>query len=374
MISYRTSEFVSPGHPDKVMDTIAEAIVDYQVDNKGKKTAVDGLVKNNQVFLAGEVICDKEIPYEDIVKECLQKIGYTKEVSPDFNDANVKVTSIFTTQSPDIAMGVDKKEIGAGDIGIMFGAAIREAPDYTAWTHYLSRYLSYCLYKQLDWAKPDQKVQVTVKYEDDEPVEISTIICCVSHPEEMDLAVVVKEVKDKVFECLKSNSYIKLAWNNVDIKVNPTGKFSVYGPVADSGLVGRKIVCDQGSASFFSVGGGNLNGKDATKVDRSAVYMARYVAKNVVAKGYSDRCQIHVAYAIGIASPVSLYVETYGTNKVNLETIQKFVESFDFTPKAIIKRFGLTSVKRTFSYTELGMYGHIGARFADPQLPWEEIS
>jgi len=370
--TYFTSEHVSPGHPDKICDTIAEAIVDYQIDNNNySRTAVDGVIKNNTLVLVGELTSEIKPDFTTIARRTLHEIGYNPSRSPLFNSTTIKVNDIFTTQSPDIAQGVDLNgDIGAGDIGIMFGGAINEAPDYTGWAHYLARLISYEVYQRsFVWDKPDQKTQVTVRYEDGKAVAIDSIVCCISHDENQPLGIIRQQVTECVLGVLASNA-IPLQYADVKILVNPTGKFSLYGPIADSGEVGRKIVCDQ-YGGYFAVGGGNLNGKDATKVDRSAVYMARYVAKHVVAKGFADKCQIQVAYAIGVAQPVSIKVDCFGTENTNLEEIEKFVQGFDFSPKAIIKRFKLTSKDRAFRYQELGMYGHIGEHFTGMILPWE---
>lgn len=370
--TYFTSEHVSPGHPDKICDTIAEAVVDYQIDNNDySRTAVDGVIKNNTILLVGELTSTQKPDFIALSRKAIQEIGYTPSRSPLFNSTTINVTDIFTTQSPDIAQGVDLNgDIGAGDIGIMFGGAINEAPDFTGWAHYLARLISFEIY-QYDflWDKPDQKTQVTVRYEDGKAVAIDTIVCCVSHDENQPLGIIRNQITEYVKSVLDSHK-IPLNYEDVKILVNPTGKFALYGPIADSGEVGRKIVCDQ-YGGYFAVGGGNLNGKDATKVDRSAVYMARYVAKHVVAAGLAEKCQIQVAYAIGVAQPVSIKVDCFGTENTNLEEIYKFVQGFDFSPKAIIERFKLTSKDRDFRYQELGMYGHIGEHFTGTILPWE---
>lgn len=376
-ISYFTSEHVSPGHPDKVCDAIAEAIVDFHLNNSTVKprVAVDGLVKNNKIWLAGEITSTAECDYNAIVKEVLTEIGYTPEKSPEFNYDNFILHCEFTKQSPDIAQGVDNAEsTGAGDIGIMFGGAVNEAPDFTCWSHYLARLLSFEIYKyNFPWAKPDQKTQVTIKYVDGVPVAISDIIVCISHEESKPLEEIRTDIENFVSHTLtKYKVFKKLNIQEYRLYVNPTGKFVQMGPIADSGEVGRKIVCDQ-YGGYFPVGGGNLNGKDATKVDRSAVYMARYVAKKVVANKLADLCQIEVSYGIGMIDPISIDVECFGTNKVSMEEIYEFVDRFSFRPKDIIAQFKLDLAEdlRLFKYRNLGKFGHIGQRFDKTNLPWE---
>lgn len=378
--TYFTSEHVSPGHVDKLMDTIAEAIVDYHLDNSvNSRVAVDGLVKNNLIVLAGEITSTETSSHRDIVKQAIFDIGYTPKVSPGFNHEDFQLQEVFTKQSPDIAQGVDSVKgcDAAGDIGIMFGGAVNEAPDYTCWSHYIARLLSYSIFKSgVEVFRPDQKTQVTIEYQDGIPTRIAEIVVCVSHDANVDqeslkstLRILVEDILDKHQKEEDWNISIK----DYKLQINPTGVFALFGPAADSGLVGRKIVCDQ-YGGFFPVGGGNLNGKDATKVDRSAVYMARFVAKQVVAKKLADLCQIQVAYSIGMIDPVSINIETFGTERVSEEEIEAFVHSFSFRPGDIIKAFKLSSKERTFKYRELGMYGHIGSRFGDElQLPWEVV-
>lgn len=366
------------------MDAIAESVVDFVLDNntEGKaRIAVDGIVKNNLVILAGEITASEYPDFAHIASETIKEIGYTEEKSPTFNNANVITNDIFTRQSAHIAQGVDhdNKLESAGDIGIMFGGAVKEAPDYTGWAHFLARLLSYEIYNYgFEWARPDQKTQVTIKYEDGVHVGISDIVVCISHDENKPLAEIKDEIAHFVKAVLSQVQFPEGFELDYNLHVNPTGAFAIYGPVADSGEVGRKIVCDQ-YGGYFPVGGGNLNGKDATKVDRSAVYMARFVAKQVVAKGYADKCCIQLSYAIGQLEPISINVECYGTEKVERAIIDEFVNSFSYIPGRIIERFKLdkTTKERGFEYKQLGMYGHIGdlSMICDEvvQLPWEEI-
>lgn len=382
--SYFTSEHVSPGHPDKIMDAIAESIVDYQLEQGYKKprVAVDGVVKDNTIVIAGECTNPKDIPLKKIIREVLTDIGYSSDINPmNLHEVNAEIVNLLGDQSFDIAQGVDHEVLeSAGDIGIMFGGAVKEAPDYTCWSHYFARLLSGYLYnwskynKFVDF-KPDQKVQVTIEYCEGKPSRISEIIVCISHSDKLSQEEVYNKVS-KYIRDLMSNLLYEISEIDImsyNLRVNPTGRFVNYGPFADSGEVGRKIVCDQ-YGGFFAVGGGNLNGKDATKVDRSGVYMSRFVAKNIVAKGMADKCEIQVSYSIGQLEPVSIHVNTFGTEKVTLEEIYSFVNSFSFVPGDIIKRFKLNSPlsERKFSYRSLGKYGHIGNTGA-VNIPWEEI-
>lgn len=378
--SYFTSEMVSPGHPDKVMDTIAESVVDYVLEHeKHPRIAVDGVCKNNWITLVGEISTNVKIPFRKIVTDSLKCIGYTADKSPLFNNENVFVKCNFTKQSPDIAQGVDHTDKeSAGDIGMMLCGAVKEAPDYTPWSHYLARLINFKLYQQtlndnLDWARPDQKTQVTIKYKDGVPCAIDNIVVCISHAANVGLDFIYNTISEHVELILAGVSFPKnFDWKHYILKVNPTGAFASYGPIADSGEVGRKIVCDQ-TGSYFSVGGGNLNGKDATKVDRAGVYMCRYVAKQIVSKGFATKCQIQVAYTIGQLEPASINVECFGTNIVPIEQIDNFVKLFSFIPGDIIKRFNLNSPieQRKFQYRDLGAFGHIGERFDGTKLPWE---
>lgn len=388
MSRFFTSEHVSPGHPDKIMDAIAESIVDFQLEQGYKKprVAIDGVIKNSCVVLAGECTNPNAIPVKQIVKETLSNIGYRSDVNPDnINSDNFTLINLIDGQSEDIAFGVDREEIeGAGDIGIMFGGAINEAPDFTGWAHYLARYLSYRFY---NWANadrfetfyPDQKVQVTVEYDDSgKLVGIKEVILCMSHHVSAltsGLTALAKHILVTSLSELKESLNLDIDIDNIKVQFNPTGRFTIYGPSSDSGEVGRKIVCDQ-YGGYFAVGGGNLNGKDATKVDRSAVYMARFAAKNIVGKSLADKCEIQVSYAIGKVEPVSICVNCFDTNRVSMEEIEAYVsENFDFRPGKIIERFNLNKEFKTrnFKYSDLGKFGHIGEHFGKETFPWETI-
>lgn len=376
-----TSEWVSPGHSDKLLDSIAEAIVDYAIDADPKsRVAVDGVVKNNRLILAGEITCPVEIPFEEIVKDTIWEIGYTPDKVSGFNYENVQVETIFTMQSPDINQGVDKEsgEVNSGDQGIMYGGAVNESPDYTPHSYFLAKEIGVVLFNkryEVEWMKPDIKTQVTVKYENNIPVEVVDIVCAVSHKDNVSQEEIQSYVKGLITllitpYCEKYN----LKCSNINWHINTTGKFVICGPESDSGEVGRKIVVDQAGA-MNPVGGGNLNGKCPSKVDRTAVYQARRAAKWLVANHACDKCDIQVSYSIGESKPISVYINTYGTNHRSINEINKAVNAlFSFSPAQMIVDLQLCAKIRPFRYQYCGMYGHIGESpaFGDIRT-WEEI-
>nr|DAI54893.1 MAG TPA: S adenosylmethionine synthase [Caudoviricetes sp.] len=377
-----TSEWVSPGHSDKLLDSIAEAIVDYAIDADPKsRVAVDGVVKNNRLILAGEITCPVEIPFEKIVKDTIKNIGYTPDKVPGFNYENVLVETIFTMQSPDINQGVDQENgssLGAGDQGIMYGGAINESPDFTPHSYFLAKEIGCKLYNnryEADWMKPDIKTQVTIKYEDDTPVEVVDIVCAVSHKDTISQEEIKNYVLSLTAEFISGYCFEHaLAFDNINWHINTTGKFVICGPESDSGEVGRKIVVDQAGA-MNPVGGGNLNGKCPSKVDRTAVYQARRAAKWLVANRVCDKCDIQVSYSIGESKPISVYINTYGTNHRSTNEINKAVNAlFSFSPAQMIVDLQLCAKNRPFRYEYCGMYGHIGESpaFGDIRT-WEEI-
>jgi len=384
-MKYFTSEHVSPGHPDKIMDTIAEAIVNYHIAKDPRdRIAIDGVIKNNRIVLVGEITTSifksKEHQfdeYRNIIRNVLDWIGYNEDNSPDFNYKNFDLELTFTTQSPDIAQGVDAHEReseGAGDIGIMFGGAVNEAPDMTSHAHYLARLLSFKLFESRgEIIYPDQKTQVTIRYENDVPVEITDVVLCVSHKESISTYEIDKTILNIVNPIISEYAEKhNLICVSTKICINPTGSFSVMGPVADAGTIGRKIVCDQ-YGGYFPVGGGNLNGKCPTKVDRIGVYKARHLAKRLVKEGLCSKALIQVSYAIGLIDPVSLNIECFGTNKIPMEKIYSFVDFSEFRVRNIIDEFNLLSDRKNFDYTILGAYGHIGEKFDGTEIPWEEV-
>lgn len=388
----RTSEHISPSHPDRVCDVIVERLLAFtQKGNPGARFACDGAIKNNVLSLVGEVSqrLDKEEENE-IILQTLEELGYGTDYCKEFNlTAYGKrngwyINKTFTGQSENIARGVDslgKTKASAGDIGIMFGYAVQEAPDLTFAPHWTAKILLRDLYSQ--WKKsrgvtalrPDMKALVTIRYVGGVPVEVTKVTLCVSHAS--DSNVIPEVLRSAKITLSKIQNTTGWDTDSTIIQVNPTGAFSIYGPVADSGLVGRKIVCDQyGGAA--PVGGGNLNGKDATKVDRSAVYMARYMAKSIVAEGLAHEAVVQLAYEIGRPNAVSVNVETGGTPFWRKRTLRNFVAKFDTSVQAIIDRFDLYNMSHAV-HDECAMWGHIGdtSLHTHPDnsymLPWERI-
>lgn len=388
----RTSEHISPSHPDRVCDVIVERLLAFtQKGNPGARFACDGAIKNNVLSLVGEVSqrLDKEEENE-IILQTLEELGYGTDYCKEFNlTAYGKrngwyINKTFTGQSENIARGVDslgKTKASAGDIGIMFGYAAQEAPDLTFAPHWTAKRLLRDLYSQwkrnrgVTTLRPDMKALVTIRYVGGVPVEVTKVTLCVSHA--ADSNVIPEVLRSAKITLSKIQNTTGWDTDSTIIQVNPTGAFSIYGPVADSGLVGRKIVCDQyGGAA--PVGGGNLNGKDATKVDRSAVYMARYMAKSIVAEGLAHEAVVQLAYEIGRPNAVSVNVETDGTPFWKKRTLRNFVAKFDTSVQAIIDRFDLYNMSHAV-HDECAMWGHIGDAslysYSDssPMLPWERI-
>lgn len=388
----RTSEHISPSHPDRVCDVIVERLLAFtQKGNPGARFACDGAIKNNVLSLVGEVSqrLDKEEENE-IILQTLEELGYGTDYCKEFNlTAYGKrngwyINKTFTGQSENIARGVDslgKTKASAGDIGIMFGYAAQEAPDLTFAPHWTAKRLLRDLYSQwkrnrgVTALRPDMKALVTIRYVGGVPVEVTKVTLCVSHAS--DSNVIPEVLRSAKITLSKIQNITGWDTDSTIIQVNPTGAFSIYGPVADSGLVGRKIVCDQyGGAA--PVGGGNLNGKDATKVDRSAVYMARYMAKSIVAEGLAHEAVVQLAYEIGRPNAVSVNVETDGTPFWRKRTLRNFVAKFDTSVQAIIDRFDLYNMSHAV-HDECAMWGHIGDTFLHTHtgnshmLPWERI-
>lgn len=384
----RTSEHISPSHPDRVCDVIVERLLAFtQKGNPGARFACDGAIKNNIISLVGEVShrLNKEEENE-IILQTLEELGYGSDYCKEFGltaygkHSGWYINKTFTGQSENIARGVDslgKTKASAGDIGIMFGYAAQEAPDLTFAPHWTAKRLLRDLYSQ--WKKsrgvtalrPDMKALVTIRYVGGVPVEVVKVTLCVSHAANSNVAPEV--LRSAKISLSKIQSVTGWDTELTKIQVNPTGAFSIYGPVADSGLVGRKIVCDQyGGAA--PVGGGNLNGKDATKVDRSAVYMARYMAKRIVAEGLAREAVVQLAYEIGRPNAVSVNVETDGTPFWKKTTLRKFVGQFDTSVQAIIDRFDLYNMSHEV-HDECAMWGHIGDTSLDNVgiLPWERV-
>ena len=371
-----TSESVTEGHPDKVADRISDSILDaYLAKDPAARVAAETVLKNNTVILAGEISSSAEIDTEKVVRDAINDIGYNSE-ELGFDGHSAEIINLLDRQSPDIAQGVDSAlevreengdEIGAGDQGIIFGYAVNETPELLPLPISLAHRLSYRLAEvrkngTLPYLRPDGKTQVSVIYEDGNAVGIDTILVSTQHDENVS--------QDKLRADLIKNVIVPVIpkkWLTADIRilVNPTGRFVIGGPVGDSGLTGRKIIVDTyGGAAHH--GGGAFSGKDSTKVDRSAAYAARWAAKNIVAAGLAKRAEIQLAYAIGVAAPVSVYVNTFGTGVITDEEIQAAVtDIFDFTPGGIIRALDLR--KPVFAATSA--YGHFGRPDAD--FTWE---
>ena len=373
-----TSESVTEGHPDKLCDLISDAILDECLrQDPNSRVACETVAGKGKIFITGEITTKAKFDTEKLVRKTIKNVGYFgKDVDLDYKTCKILVN--LSKQSPDIAMGVDQsledkegedvESEGAGDQGLMFGFACNENKDYMPTPIYLAHKLAKKLHdvrvnKELSYLGPDGKTQVTVEYdENDKPKRIDTIVISTQHKPSVKLEKLRKDIKEKVIETTIPK---KLLDKKTKFYINPTGRFVIGGPLGDSGLTGRKIIVDT-YGGYAHHGGGAFSGKDPTKVDRSACYMARYIAKNIVANGYADKCEIQLAYAIGVAKPVSILVNTFGTNKISDEEIQnKIVENFDLTPRGIIEALKL----REPIYTKTTNYGHFGK----DELPWEKI-
>ena len=368
-----TSESVTEGHPDKVCDQISDGVLDALLaQDPMARVACETLAATGMVLVTGQITCDCYVDIAQVARRTLLNIGYD---SPEagFNGNTCAVLTAIDEQSKDIAMGVDAayddKSTGAGDQGMMFGFACDETkelmPAPIGYAHNLTRALSE-LRKDgtLPWLRPDGKSQVSVQYDDEgNPERIDTVVVSTQHAEDID----VKTLREAVVETvIRPNLPKRLLDADTRFLVNPTGRFVLGGPAADTGLTGRKIIVDT-YGGYAAHGGGAFSGKDPTKVDRSAAYMARYVAKNIVAAGLARKCQIELAYAIGVAKPVSVLVDTYGTGRISDEALSGLVaRCFDLRPAAIIERLDL----RRPIYQQTAAYGHFGR--SDLDLPWEK--
>ncbi len=368
-----TSESVSEGHPDKMADQISDAILDAILnEDKGCRVAVETLVKTGLVVLAGEITTSAEVDYESIARDTIKQIGYDKE-ELGFDHKSCKVLSAISKQSSDIAMGVDrdsKESQGAGDQGMMFGYATSETAELMPTTILLSHQLvkkqsQVRKSNELEWLRPDAKSQVTVRFSNGKPEFIDTVVLSTQHDEEISM----DEIEKKVIEhIIKPTLPTNLITNNTKFLINPTGSFIIGGPVGDCGLTGRKIIVDT-YGGMARHGGGAFSGKDPSKVDRSAAYAARYVAKNIVAAELADRCEIQVSYAIGVAKPTSVRIKTFDTEKISKEKIVGLVdEHFDLTPFGIMNMLDLLQP----IYQKTAAYGHFGRE--DENFPWEETN
>ena len=374
-----TSESVTEGHPDKMADQISDSILDAILaqDPQGR-VACETLVTTGQVHVVGEISTDCYVDIPKIIRSTVREIGYTR-AKYGFDAETCGILVSLDEQSPDIAQGVNQAlesregkmdeadAVGAGDQGMMFGYATNETPEFMplpiALAHRLARRLTEVRKNgTLPYLRPDGKTQVTIVYEDGKPVAVDTIVISTQHDEDVTLDQIRKDLIEHV---IKAVVPAELMLKDTKIFINPTGKFVIGGPQGDSGLTGRKIIVDT-YGGWARHGGGAFSGKDPTKVDRSAAYAARYVAKNIVAAGLAERCEIQLAYAIGVAYPVSVMVDTFGTNKVDEEKIEALVSKhFDLRPAGIIRMLDL----RRPIYKQTAAYGHFGR--TDVDLPWE---
>ncbi len=395
-----TSESVTEGHPDKIADQISDAVLDAILDKEAKleaqgyvdtdgvparleavRCACETLLTTGMVVISGEIRTQAYVDVQKIARDVICRIGYDR-AKYGFDGTTCGVINMIHGQSPDIAQGVDESfavqagetsdpldQVGAGDQGMMFGYATNETAAYMPMPHYLSSRLAERLAQvrhdgTLAYLRPDGKTQVTVRYENDRPVEVTTIVISTQHaPEVEDMGQIKADMLEHVIAPVMDE--VGIAWRDAVVYVNPTGRFVVGGPMGDTGLTGRKIIVDT-YGGMGRHGGGAFSGKDCTKVDRSAAYAARWVAKNVVAAGLADRCEVELAYAIGVARPLSIMVETFGTEKVAVEDIERAVASvFDLRPGAIIRDLDL----RRPIYEKTAAYGHFGRN--DPDFTWE---
>ena len=372
-----TSESVTEGHPDKLCDYISDSILDsYLAKDKNARVACETVAGKGEIFITGEITSTANVDIEQVVRDTIKEVGYAdSEYDIDYRTCKIYIN--LSKQSPDIALGVDKsledkegKDVeseGAGDQGLMFGYACDETEELMplpiSLAHKLSKRLTEVRREKIiDYLRPDGKTQVTVEYDGEKPVRVDTIVVSTQHLPDVDMNVLKKDIIEKV---IKPTVPANLLDENTKYFINPTGRFVIGGPLGDSGLTGRKIIVDTyGGAARH--GGGAFSGKDPTKVDRSASYMARHIAKNIVANGYAKKCEIQIAYSIGVAKPVSIYVNTYGTNTISEEEIvEKIDKTFDLTPRGIINYLDL---QRPI-YRQTTNYGHFGKK----DLPWEKI-
>ena len=371
-----TSESVTEGHPDKLCDYISDSILDSYLElDPYSRVACETVAGKGEIYITGEITSNAEIDIEQVVRNAIKEVGYCdSKTDIDYKTCNIIIK--LSKQSSDIALGVDKsletkqgnqELLGAGDQGLMFGFACNETEELMplpiSLAHKLAKQLTFVRKQNIiDYIKPDGKVQVTVEYENSKPKRIDTIVISTQHKENVDLNILKKDIKNEVINKIVPTELLD---ENTKYFINPTGRFIIGGPLGDSGLTGRKIIVDT-YGGYSRHGGGAFSGKDPTKVDRSASYMARHIAKNVVANGYATKCEVQLAYAIGVAHHVSVYVNTFGTNTISEEEIsKKIIDKFDLTPNGIINYLDL----RKPIYRLTTNYGHFGKA----NLPWEKI-
>ena len=371
-INLFTSESVSEGHPDKVADQISDSIVDAILsEDTTARIACETMINTGMVVLSGEITTSANIDYQTVARNTICEIGYTSEAM-GFDSDSCEVLVSIDKQSPDIAQGVNEGEgmdldQGAGDQGLMFGYACNETdvlmPCPITYSHLLvKRQADIRKSGQLNWLRPDAKSQVTVAYEDSKPISIDTVVLSTQHDPDIEHKDIEKAVIDEIIKPVLPENMIT---SKTRYLVNPTGRFVIGGPIGDCGLTGRKIIVDT-YGGMARHGGGAFSGKDPSKVDRSAAYAARYVAKNIVAAGLAERCELQLSYAIGVAEPTSISIETFGTGKVDQDKLIGAIrDNFDLRPKGIINMLGLLRP----IYQQTAAYGHFGR--SDIDLPWE---